>query len=140
MLYKTSSKHSLMWGEENIYYFADNPWSCNCHNIKTIQEFLNKYSNLIEDIEYMKCTECDCALLYLDYKVPGVQKMPCLKHQRCLNTKFCNKINFSDGQPPYHLRNWAKSLELSLDFHKIKNWSNGMSFCVSLLTYCKMPS
>ena len=80
MLYKTSSKHSLMWGEENIYYFADNPWSCNCHNIKTIQEFLNKYSNLIEDIEYMKCTECDCALLYLDYKVPGVQKMPCLKH------------------------------------------------------------
>jgi len=68
MLYKTSSKHSLMWGEENIYYFADNPWSCNCHNIKTIQEFLNKYSNLIEDIEYMKCTECDCALLYLDYK------------------------------------------------------------------------
>ena len=47
---------------------AGNPWSCSCNNIKTIQEFLNKYSNLIEDTEYMTCLECDCAILYLDYK------------------------------------------------------------------------
>ena len=80
MLYKASMKHHEMWGDENSYYLADNPWSCNCHNIKTIQEFLNKYSNLIEDTEYMQCVECDCAILYLDYK------------EMCASTKTDNMI------------------------------------------------
>ena len=47
---------------------AGNPWSCSCHNIKTIQEFLNKYSNLIEDAKDMKCDECGCEILQLDFK------------------------------------------------------------------------
>ena len=53
---------------ESEYYFADNPWSCNCHNIKIIQEFLSKYNNIILDVEDMKCTECDCSIIFLDYK------------------------------------------------------------------------
>ena len=68
MLYKASMKHPLNWGEENLYYMAGNPWSCSCNNIKTIQEFLNKYSNLIEDAGDMRCDECDCGILHLDFK------------------------------------------------------------------------
>ena len=54
--------------KEGVYFFAGNPWSCNCHNIKTIQEFLEKFSSIILDTEQMKCLECDCSLLNLDYK------------------------------------------------------------------------
>ena len=68
MLYKASMKHPLNWGEENMYYMAGNPWSCSCNNIKTIQEFLNKYSNLIEDAADMMCDECNCDILHLDFK------------------------------------------------------------------------
>ena len=53
---------------ESNYFFAGNPWSCNCQNIKTIQEFLEKYSSLIMDTEHMMCSDCECALLHLDYK------------------------------------------------------------------------
>jgi len=53
---------------ESNYYFAGNPWSCNCQNIKTIQEFLEKYNSLIMDTEHMQCSECECSLFYLDYK------------------------------------------------------------------------
>ena len=78
------------WGEENLYYLADNPWSCSCHNIRTIQvrtnhstaaghvtpvltsdwlqEFLLKYSNLIADAKAMQCSECECSVLLLDFK------------------------------------------------------------------------
>ena len=62
MLYKASIMR------ESEYYFADNPWSCNCHNIKIIQEFLSKYNNIILDVDYMQCTECDCSIVFLDYK------------------------------------------------------------------------
>jgi len=53
---------------ESNYFFAGNPWSCNCQTIKTIQEFLEKYNNLIMDTEHMHCSECECSLLHLDYK------------------------------------------------------------------------
>jgi len=53
---------------ESNYFFAGNPWSCNCQNIKTIQEFLEKYSSLIMDTEHMHCSDCECTLLHLDYK------------------------------------------------------------------------
>ena len=54
--------------KESVYFFAGNPWSCNCNNIKTIQEFLEKFSSIILDTEEMECMECDCSLLNLDYK------------------------------------------------------------------------
>ena len=60
------SKASI--NKESNYFFAGNPWSCNCQNIKTIQEFLEKYSSLIMDTEHMTCSDCDCNLLNLDYK------------------------------------------------------------------------
>ena len=53
---------------ESNYFFAGNPWSCNCQNIKTIQEFLEKYSSLIMDTEHMICSDCECTLLHLDYR------------------------------------------------------------------------
>jgi len=53
---------------ESNYFFSGNPWSCNCQNIKTIQEFLEKYSSLIMDTEHMRCSDCECTLLHLDYK------------------------------------------------------------------------
>ena len=53
---------------ESNYFFAGNPWSCNCQNIKTIQEFLEKYTSLIMDTEHMTCSDCKCTLLHLDYK------------------------------------------------------------------------
>ena len=54
--------------KEGVYFFAGNPWSCNCHNIQEIQEFLEKFSSIILDTEEMRCDECDCSLLNLDYK------------------------------------------------------------------------
>ena len=53
---------------ESNYFFAGNPWSCNCQNIKTIQEFLEKYSSLIMDTEHMHCAGGESTLLHLDYK------------------------------------------------------------------------
>ena len=53
---------------ESNYFFAGNPWSCNCQNIKTIQEFLEKYNSLIMDTEHMLCSDCECTLLHLDYR------------------------------------------------------------------------
>ena len=54
---------------ESNYFFAGNPWSCNCQNIKPIQEFLQKYSRLIMDTKHMYCSNCESTLLHLDYKV-----------------------------------------------------------------------
>ena len=53
---------------ESNYFFAGNPWSCNCQNIKTIQEFLEKYSSLIMDTEHMYCSDCESTVLHLNYK------------------------------------------------------------------------
>eukprot|EP00092_Neocalanus_flemingeri_P023132 GFUD01025081.1.p1 GENE.GFUD01025081.1~~GFUD01025081.1.p1 ORF type:complete len:565 (+),score=137.16 GFUD01025081.1:64-1758(+) len=60
------SKASI--NRESNYFFAGNPWSCNCQTIKTIQEFLEKYSSLIMDTEHMHCSERECSVLHLDYK------------------------------------------------------------------------
>jgi len=62
------SKASVNLETEGNYYFGDNPWTCNCENIKTLQEFLQKYNSLIKDTEYMQCSDCECSLLHLDYK------------------------------------------------------------------------
>ena len=62
------NKASVTLETEGSYYFGDNPWSCNCENIKTLQQFLQKYNSLIKDTECMQCSDCECSLLHLDYK------------------------------------------------------------------------
>lgn len=51
------------------FFLAGNPWSCNCHNIKTFQDFLLKYNDIIADAEQMQCEEHPGkSLEQLDYK------------------------------------------------------------------------
>ena len=51
------------------FFLADNPWSCNCHNIKTFQDFLLKYNDIIADAEQMECEEHPGkSLEQVDYK------------------------------------------------------------------------
>lgn len=51
------------------FFLAGNPWSCNCHNIKTFQEFLLKYNDIIVDGDEMRCEEYSGeALEQVDYK------------------------------------------------------------------------
>jgi len=51
------------------FFLAGNPWSCNCHNIKTFQDFLLKYNDIIMDAEKMRCQEYPGeALEQVDYK------------------------------------------------------------------------
>ena len=64
-------KCSLFRSQEGAKFFlASNPWSCNCHNIKTFQEFLLKYNDInIMDGGEMRCEEYPGkALEEVDYK------------------------------------------------------------------------
>ena len=67
---KFRRKYSLFRSQEGAKFFlAGNPWSCNCHNIKTFQEFLLKYNDIIMDAEKMRCQEYPGeALEQVDYK------------------------------------------------------------------------
>ena len=67
---KIRQKCSFFRSQEGAKFFlAGNPWSCNCHNIKTFQEFLLKYNDIIMDAEKMRCQEYPGeALEQVDYK------------------------------------------------------------------------
>ena len=67
---KFRQKCSLFRSQEGAKFFlAGNPWSCNCHNIKTFQDFLLKYNDIIMDAEKMRCQEYPGeALEQVDYK------------------------------------------------------------------------
>ena len=54
--------------------------------------------------------------------------------------KYCNEVNFFFGQPFYRVRISCMSSEISLNFHEIEFWDNGMNFCVSCLGCQFLPS
>jgi hypothetical protein len=60
------SKSSI--NTKSSFFLSGNPWSCNCQNIKHIQEFVQKYSSLIKDAEKIYCDNWDNILLHIDYK------------------------------------------------------------------------
>ena len=55
---QSRQKCSLFRSQEGAKFFlASNAWNCNCHNIKTFQEFLLKYNGIIMDGDKMRCEE-----------------------------------------------------------------------------------
>lgn len=62
--------------EEGLHFqFSDNPWSCHCETIKTVQDFLAKYQFLLQDADLMHCAEMRGASLHdVDYKLECAQE------------------------------------------------------------------
>ena len=120
--------------KEGRYFFAENPWSCNCNNIKTIQEFLEKFSSVILDTEQMECVECDCSLLNLDYKemcsTGGASMLWLIIIELCLLVVVLVKFSWDcvtyrrTGELPWLARNLCCSLQ---GITPTSNWRSRLS-------------